>query len=83
MPLYGLEALNIQAWRTATESKSAVLHANTRHLHDALGTEYSESRWARTLKWVRRCRRTMGFAEGADHRIIWAAALAASQGDFR
>ena len=74
-----LVAFNIQAWRTHQNEKLARLMLAARHLCTAFQIPFSRDQWVRVIKHVRTIRNER-LPDHKDNRVLWAAALAASQG---
>jgi len=71
-----LEAMDVEAWQTASEAKLLVLRQKTRRLCDALGLRCSQESWQRVLrhvigvrkKWLREAGRDV---KTMDLRVLW------------
>ena len=72
-------AMNVSAWRKSRDNpeKHARLRTAARRLCTALGVPYSSDQWNRVYRFIRRVQDRAGHQ---DNRVLWAAALAASQG---
>ena len=75
-----LEAMDTRAWAGATGQKSLLLRSKARRLCEAVGLGFSWDTWRTAIRFVERERRRRADAHTVDNRVVWDAALTASEG---